>query len=54
MPLVRGATYDRLEGYNSLQWPMNEDGFDTPLLYTEQFHFPMVSEIVPIRIQCRI
>ncbi|MEY9140646.1 molybdopterin oxidoreductase family protein [Mammaliicoccus lentus] len=40
MPLVRGATYDRLEGYNSLQWPMNEDGSDTPLLYTEQFHFP--------------
>src|SRR5699024_5315487 len=39
MPLVRGATYDRLEGYNSLQWPMNEDGSDTPLLYTEQFYF---------------
>src|SRR5690606_35728484 len=26
MPLYAGVTYDRLEGYNSLQWPVAEDG----------------------------
>ncbi|MBG9654716.1 formate dehydrogenase subunit alpha [Cytobacillus firmus] len=40
MPLYAGVTYDRLEGYNSLQWPVAEDGTDTPLLYTEGFPFP--------------
>ncbi|QYG32440.1 formate dehydrogenase subunit alpha [Mammaliicoccus sciuri] len=40
MPLVKGITYDRLEGFDSLQWPMNDDGTDTPLLYTERFNFP--------------
>ncbi|WLV25605.1 formate dehydrogenase subunit alpha [Aciduricibacillus chroicocephali] len=39
-PLFRGVSYDLLEGYNSLQWPVNADGTDTPLLYTEGFHFP--------------
>ena len=38
-PLFAGVTYDRLEGYDSLQWPVAEDGTDTPLLYTESFHF---------------
>ncbi|MCA1040344.1 formate dehydrogenase subunit alpha [Bacillus infantis] len=39
MPLYSGVTYERLEGYNSLQWPVAEDGKDTPLLYTERFPF---------------
>lgn len=39
MPLYSGVTYERLEGYNSLQWPVAEDGQDTPLLYTERFPF---------------
>lgn len=39
-PLFAGVTYDRLEGYNSLQWPVAPDGTDTPLLYTERFNFP--------------
>lgn len=40
MPLYAGVTFDRLEGYNSLQWPVAEDGTDTPLLYTDGFPFP--------------
>jgi len=39
-PLMAGVTYDRLEGYKSLQWPVAEDGSDQPLLYTEQFKLP--------------
>ena len=39
-PLFAGVTYARLSGYNSLQWPVKEDGTDTPLLYTDKFHFP--------------
>jgi formate dehydrogenase major subunit len=36
-PLMAGVTYERLEGYKSLQWPVAEDGTDQPLLYTRQF-----------------
>jgi formate dehydrogenase major subunit len=39
-PLFAGVTYERLEGYKSLQWPVHEDGRDTPLLFTEKFPFP--------------
>ncbi|SDO45530.1 formate dehydrogenase subunit alpha [Alkalicoccus daliensis] len=39
-PLFAGVSYDLLEGYNSLQWPVNKDGSDTPLLFTEGFPFP--------------
>ncbi|WP_054950003.1 formate dehydrogenase subunit alpha [Numidum massiliense] len=39
-PLFAGVTYERLEGYNSLQWPVAADGTDSPLLYTERFNFP--------------
>ena len=39
-PLMAGVTYERLEGYKSLQWPVAEDGSDQPLLYTRQFKFP--------------
>ena len=38
-PLFAGVTYDRLEGYASLQWPVAADGTDTPMLYAESFHF---------------
>jgi formate dehydrogenase major subunit len=39
-PLMAGVTYERLEGYKSLQWPVAEDGTDQPLLYTNEFNFP--------------
>ncbi|MDI3257403.1 MAG: formate dehydrogenase subunit alpha [Kyrpidia sp.] len=39
-PLFAGVRYDRLEGFRSLQWPVAEDGTDSPLLYTEKFAFP--------------
>ena len=37
---MAGVTYERLEGYKSLQWPVAEDGTDQPLLYTKEFKFP--------------
>ncbi|HEX3746890.1 MAG TPA: formate dehydrogenase subunit alpha [Bryobacteraceae bacterium] len=39
-PLMAGVTYQRLEGYRSLQWPVAADGSDEPLLYTKEFAFP--------------
>src|SRR2546423_7838865 len=39
-PLFAGVTYERLEEYKSLQWPVAADGTDQPLLYTKQFNFP--------------
>jgi formate dehydrogenase major subunit len=39
-PLMAGVTYERLEGYKSLQWPVAADGTDQPLLYTQKFAFP--------------
>ncbi len=39
-PLFAGVTYERLEGYKSLQWPVARDGSDQPLLFTEKFPFP--------------
>lgn len=36
-PLFAGVTYERLEGWRSLLWPVAEDGTDTPLLYTDDF-----------------
>ncbi|MFC4556902.1 formate dehydrogenase subunit alpha [Virgibacillus kekensis] len=38
-PLFAGVSYDRLENYDSLQWPVDEDGTDTPLLYKDKFPF---------------
>ncbi|KHE66795.1 formate dehydrogenase subunit alpha, partial [Halobacillus sp. BBL2006] len=38
-PLFAGVNYERLEGYESLQWPVAEDGTDSPLLFTEGFPF---------------
>ncbi len=38
-PMFAGATYERLEGYKSLQWPVDADGTDTPHLYLDRFEF---------------
>jgi formate dehydrogenase major subunit len=40
--LFAGVTYDRLAGYNTLQWPVHADGTDTPTLYLDEggFNFP--------------
>jgi formate dehydrogenase major subunit len=40
VPLMAGVTYERLEGFKSLQWPVAPDGSDQPLLYTERFNTP--------------
>lgn len=39
-PLFAGVNYERLEGYKSLQWPVDHDGSDQPLLFTQGFPFP--------------
>jgi formate dehydrogenase major subunit len=39
-PIFAGVSYERLEGYRSLHWPVAEDGTDQPLLYTKEFPFP--------------
>jgi len=38
-PLFAGVSYERLEGYRSLQWPVAKDGTDSPLLFKEKFPF---------------
>jgi len=39
-PLFAGVHYDRLQGFDSLQWPVAADGTDTPNLYSDlTFHF---------------
>lgn len=43
-PMFAGVHYDRLTGFNSLQWPVAADGTDTKNLYLQangdlQFHF---------------
>src|SRR6201999_546626 len=39
-PTLAGVSYERLEGYKTLQWPVAKDGTDTPLCYTKGFPFP--------------
>jgi len=39
-PIFAGVNYERLEGYKSLQWPVQKDGTDSPVLFTEKFPFP--------------
>ncbi|MGI8746896.1 MAG: formate dehydrogenase subunit alpha, partial [Deinococcus sp.] len=39
-PLYSGVSYERLEGFRSLQWPVHPDGTDTPLLFVDGFPFP--------------
>ncbi|MFD1708595.1 formate dehydrogenase subunit alpha [Siminovitchia sediminis] len=49
-PLFAGVRYDRLEGYQSLQWPVKEDGTDSPLLFTDGFPFPdKKARLFPVR-----
>lgn len=38
VPIFAGVSYDRLEGWASQCWPVQQDGTDTPLLYQEKFH----------------
>ena len=40
VPLFAGVSYERLDGYKTLQWPVAADGSDQPLLYTKSFSFP--------------
>ncbi|MFB4164057.1 formate dehydrogenase subunit alpha [Alteribacillus sp. JSM 102045] len=37
--IFTGVAYERLEGYDSLQWPVAPDGKDTPILFLEDFPF---------------
>ncbi|SFI61360.1 formate dehydrogenase major subunit [Thermoflavimicrobium dichotomicum] len=39
-PVFAGVSYERLEGWNSLVWPVQPDGTDEPLLYTKRFNLP--------------
>ena len=39
-PLFAGVTYERLEGFKSLQWPVAKDGTDSPYLFKDGFPFP--------------
>jgi formate dehydrogenase major subunit len=39
-PHFAGVSYERLEGYKTLCWPVAADGTDSPLLYTKKFGHP--------------
>ena len=39
-PMYAGVLFERLEGYNTLQWPVTPDGIDSPTLYLQGFNFP--------------
>ncbi len=39
-PMFAGVTYERLEGFRSLQWPIAPDGSYSSCLYRERFAFP--------------
>jgi formate dehydrogenase major subunit len=39
-PIFAGVSYERLAGWNSLLWPVDSNGTDTPLLYKDKFAFP--------------
>lgn len=38
--IFAGVSYPRLAGWKSQQWPVDAEGQDTPLLYTDRFKFP--------------
>lgn len=38
--IFSGVSYERLEGFASLQWPVSSDGNDTPTLFLDGFAFP--------------
>ena len=39
-PTFAGASFERLEGFRSLLWPIAADGTDTPVLHLDRFNFP--------------
>ncbi len=39
-PMFAGVTYERLEGFRSLQWPVAPDGSNVSCLYQDRFAFP--------------
>ena len=39
-PMFHGVSYERLEGFKSLQWPMKENGEGSEYLYEDRFNFP--------------
>jgi formate dehydrogenase major subunit len=39
-PVFAGASFERLEGFRSLLWPIAADGTDTPTLHLDRFNFP--------------
>jgi formate dehydrogenase major subunit len=39
-PLYSGASYERLEGWKTLQWPVHPDGADAPVLDLDRFALP--------------
>ena len=39
-PVFAGASFERLEGFRSLLWPIAADGRDTPTLHLDRFAFP--------------
>jgi formate dehydrogenase major subunit len=39
-PIFAGVSYDKLVGFASQQWPVDQNGNDVPLLYKSEFHFP--------------
>lgn len=39
-PIFAGVAYSRLEGFNSLQWPVKPSGEDSRYLYADKFAFP--------------
>jgi formate dehydrogenase major subunit len=39
-PIYAGANYSRLQGYDTQQWPISEEGTDQPVLYLDGFPFP--------------
>lgn len=50
-PIFHGVSYERLEGFKSLHWPVAADGTDTPLLYQDGFHQPDgKAKFVPLRL----
>ncbi|HLO03649.1 MAG TPA: formate dehydrogenase subunit alpha, partial [Symbiobacteriaceae bacterium] len=39
-PIFAGVSYERLDGWRSLCWPVAADGTETPLLFIKNFGFP--------------
>jgi len=46
-PTMAGVTYERLEGFKSLQWPVAPDGIDEPLLHAKVQYPGRQSHVLP-------